>query len=113
MKKFKKLVIGGIETRIFNLILITVIVMIAAFLVVAIYQYNTLASLTAETGEKQKAKSLETTSGTMDTVARVSIDRLTGVSEGYTSRLKSRLFKKLAGKEGNAKDFEHWIMAIK
>jgi hypothetical protein len=43
----------------------------------------------------------------------VSIDRLTGVSEGYTSRLKSRLFKKLAGKEGNAKDFEHWIMAIK
>ena len=43
----------------------------------------------------------------------VSIDRLTGVSEGYTSRLKSRLYKKLTGKEGNAKDFERWIMAIK
>ena len=43
----------------------------------------------------------------------VSIDRLTGVSEGYTSRLKSRIFKKLTGKNGNAKDFEHWIMAIK
>jgi DNA-binding CsgD family transcriptional regulator len=43
----------------------------------------------------------------------VSIDRLTGVSEGYTSRLKSRIYKKLTGKEGNAKDFEHWIMAIK
>jgi len=43
----------------------------------------------------------------------VSIDRLTGVSEGYTSRLKSRLYKKLTGKEGNAKDFERWVMAIK
>lgn len=43
----------------------------------------------------------------------VSIDRLTGVSEGYTSRLKSRLFKKLTGNDGNAKDFEHWIMAVR
>ena len=42
-----------------------------------------------------------------------SIDRLTGVSDGYTSRLKSRLYKKLTGENGNAKDFEHWIMAIK
>ena len=43
----------------------------------------------------------------------VSIDRLTGVSEGYTSRLKSRLYKKLTGKDGNAKEFERWIMAIR
>ena len=43
----------------------------------------------------------------------VCIDRLTGVSEGYTSRLKSRLYKKLTGDEGNAKDFEHWIVTIK
>ncbi len=43
----------------------------------------------------------------------VSIDRLTGVSEGYTSKLKSRLYKKLTGEDGNAKDFEHRIMAIR
>jgi hypothetical protein len=43
----------------------------------------------------------------------VCIDRLTGVSEGYTSRLKSRLYKKLTGDEGNAKDFERWIVTIK
>jgi type II secretory pathway pseudopilin PulG len=43
----------------------------------------------------------------------VSIDRLTGVSEGYTSKLKNRLYKKLTGEDGNAKDFEHWIMTIK
>lgn len=42
-----------------------------------------------------------------------SIDRLTGVSEGYSSKLKSRLYKKLTGQEGSAKDFEHWIMSIK
>jgi len=43
----------------------------------------------------------------------VNIDRLTGVSEGYTSRLKSRIYKKLTGTDGNAKEFEHWIKAIK
>ncbi|MBQ8487888.1 MAG: hypothetical protein IJ533_09610, partial [Prevotella sp.] len=42
-----------------------------------------------------------------------SADRITGVSEGYTSRLKSRLYKKLTGKDGSAKDFEHWIAAIR
>ena len=42
-----------------------------------------------------------------------SIDRLTDVSEGYTSRLKSRIYKKLTGSTGNAKDFEHWIHNIK
>jgi len=43
----------------------------------------------------------------------VSIDRLTGVSEGYTSRLKGRIYKKLTGKDGTPKEFEHWILAIK
>ena len=43
----------------------------------------------------------------------VSIDRLTGVSEGYTSKLKNRLYKKLTGEDGTAKDFEHWIMTIR
>jgi hypothetical protein len=43
----------------------------------------------------------------------VSIDRLTAVSEGYTSRLKGRIYKKLTGKDGTPKEFEHWILAIK
>ena len=43
----------------------------------------------------------------------VSIDRLTGFSEGYTSKLKGRLYKKLTGDDGTAKEFENWIMAIK
>ena len=43
----------------------------------------------------------------------VSIDRLTGVSEGYTSKLKTRLYKKLTGEEGSAKDFERWMMAVR
>ena len=42
-----------------------------------------------------------------------SIDRLTVLSEGYSSKLKSRLYKKLTGHEGTAKDFERWIMSIK
>jgi tetratricopeptide (TPR) repeat protein len=41
------------------------------------------------------------------------VDRLNGVSEGYTSTLKSRIFKKVTGQSGTAKDFERWIAAIK
>ena len=77
MKKFKNLVIGGIETKIFNLILITVIILSLAFLGVNLYQGNMLNALTAETSAKQQ----ETTSGiiseTMSTVTRKSMERTT------------------------------------
>ena len=77
MRKFKNLVIGGIESKIFNLILITVILLTAAFAVITVSQSRMLSSLTAETSLRQQ----ETTSGiiseTMSTVTQKSMDRTT------------------------------------
>ena len=54
MKKFKNLVIGGIENKIFNLILVTGILITAAFILVTAHQYRELSSLVAETNKRQQ-----------------------------------------------------------
>ena len=77
MKKYKNLVIGGIETKVLNLILVTVILMIGAFVAVAVFQNNSLTALTAETGSRQKTEMVNLASGTMDEIAKLSIDRQT------------------------------------
>ncbi len=54
MKKFKHLVIGGIQTKVFNLVLITILLMMAAYTAVIIYQSNHLTDLVKSTSEEQK-----------------------------------------------------------
>ena len=77
MKKLWKLVIGGIETKIMNLILLTVILLTGTFAVVTLNQSRMLSSLTAQTSVRQQ----ETTSGiiseTMHMVATKSMERIT------------------------------------
>ncbi len=77
MRKLWNLVIGGIETKIFNLILITVIVLMAAFAGITVYQGNMLNSLTAETGMKQNEATSAIISETMSSVTRTSLSRAT------------------------------------
>ena len=48
MKKVRGLVIGGIETRIFNLVIITVIVLTVAFVGLNAYQADLSAKSTGE-----------------------------------------------------------------
>ena len=54
MKKFKNLVIGGIETKVFNLILISILLVTVAGLLITNYQNGVLADLTAETSTRQR-----------------------------------------------------------
>ena len=54
MKKFKNLVIGGIETKVFNLILISILLVTVAGILITNYQNGVLADLTAETGTRQR-----------------------------------------------------------
>ena len=51
MKRFRKLVIGGIETKIFNLILITVVLLTVAFMAVSVYHGNMLSDLAVQSIE--------------------------------------------------------------
>ena len=54
MKKIKNIVIGGIQQKIFNLVLVTTLLMMAAYTTVIIYQSGRLHSLVEETNELQK-----------------------------------------------------------
>ncbi|MBQ2583111.1 MAG: SpoIIE family protein phosphatase [Erysipelotrichaceae bacterium] len=82
MKKYKNLVIGGIENKLFNLILITSIVLSLAFIGMTLYQSNVLKDLTATTSEQQKESITGITTHVMDEVVRDSMDRTTAL-EAY------------------------------
>ena len=75
MKRFRNLVIGGIENKLFNLILLTLIAITAAFIAVSAYQANMLSKLAQESAEKQQVSIEETTSMIMDQVVVKSLER--------------------------------------
>ena len=82
MKKIKNLVIGGIQNKVFNLILITVILMIGVFTGVAIYQFRTFNRIFEETHQRQKTAVLTISSDTMDAVIDSSLSNTTDM-EAY------------------------------
>ena len=49
MKKVRNLVIGGIQQKVFNLVLITILLMMAAYAVVIIYHSMRLSTIVGET----------------------------------------------------------------
>lgn len=75
MKKIKNFVIGGIQSKVFNLILYTVLLITAAFLAVAIYQNITLTKLVAESGQRQQESISEISGQVMDAVVEQSLER--------------------------------------
>ena len=68
MKKVRNIVIGGIQQKVFNLVLITVLLMMAAYTAVVIYQSGSLNRLLEETNEQQRQSISAISRGTMDSV---------------------------------------------
>ena len=77
MKKFKNLVIGGIENKVFNLILATVIVLTLAYQGAYLYQNRMLTDLSNETNEKQQEALTGITENLMSDVVNNSMSRTT------------------------------------
>lgn len=77
MKKFKNLVIGGIENKVFNLILATVIVLTLAYQGAYLYQNRMLTDLSNETNEKQQEALTGITGKLMSDVVNNSMSRTT------------------------------------
>ena len=96
MKKFKNLVIGGIESKVLNLILITVIVITAAFVGATVYHSRLLTTLSTENNEKQEQALTEITSGVMTQVVDRSLDTTTQLN----ARLTDEMFHNLAVRVG-------------
>ena len=92
MKKFKNLVIGGIQQKVFNLVLVTILLLIAAYTAVIVYQSSSLKKLTAETNLRQKEAIAEISETTMDAVGA---DSLTSKAE-MAAMLADDLFVRLS-----------------
>ena len=87
MKKVRNLVIGGIENKVFNLILATVFLTAAAFMAGYLYQSSMLANLSAETSSRQLESITEITGSVMDSVVEQSMDQLTEKEAEITDEL--------------------------
>ena len=75
MRRFKNLVIGGIQSKVFNLILYTILLLTIAFAAVYMYQSNMLAQLAAESGQQQQEAISGITGQVMDAVVQQSLER--------------------------------------
>ena len=77
MKKVRNIVIGGIQQKVFNLVLVTVLLMMAAYTAVVIYQSGSLNRLLEETNEQQRQSISAISRGTMDSVLDASFTEST------------------------------------
>ncbi|MBR4711040.1 MAG: SpoIIE family protein phosphatase [Clostridia bacterium] len=104
MKKFRRLVIGGIETKVINMILLAVILLAALFIAVAVYQSNSLSSLSAETAALQQKTIGETTRGIMDQIVSSNLERTAALEAAVADEMFSsaetrvKLLAEYAGK---------------
>jgi len=87
VKKYWKLVIGGIETKVVNLILMTVILLSVAFVIISTNQSGMLASLTSETSKRQQEATSGIISETMSTVMRKSMERDTAMEAQFVDKM--------------------------
>ena len=68
MKKFKIITFGGIQQKIFNLVLIMLVLVMAAYSVMIVYQMKNLTGLVTETNDAQKGAITAISQETMDAV---------------------------------------------
>ena len=77
MKKYKYITFGGIQQKIFNLVLIMLVLVMAAYTATIVYQMHNLTSLVSDTGEKQKGAITAIADQTMDAVIAGSLSTQT------------------------------------
>ena len=87
MKRFKKLVIGGIESKVVALILISMLLVAAVFLASMLTQSGMLSHLTQETNERQLSAMTGTTAAVIDRVIVNNMDRITEMEARETDEI--------------------------
>ena len=70
MRKIFGISVGGIQQKIFNLVLFTMIIVAAIFVAVSTYQYNEITGILAETSEKQLESIDKISSTAMESIVR-------------------------------------------
>ena len=87
MKKFKRLVIGGIESKILALVLISMLLVATVYSVSMVAQDDVLSHLSQETNERQLASMTGTTTEVIDSVIVQNMDRITELEASLTDEL--------------------------
>ena len=87
MRKFKNLVIGGIESKVLALVLISMLLVAAVFVASMLTQNNLLTNLTQETSQRQLASMTGTTADVIHKVIVTSMDRQTELEATVTDEL--------------------------
>ena len=92
MKKIRNIVLGGIQQKVFNLVLITILLVVAAYTAVILYQAGYINTLVTDTNNQQKQSIIATSRETMDAVIQNSL----GTDTKMEAMIADNLFKNLA-----------------
>ena len=106
MKKIRNIVLGGIQQKIFNLVLITIILVVAAYTAVIFYQAGYINTLVTDTNNQQKQSIIATSRETMDAVIQNSL----GTDTQMEAMIADNLFKNLAGAVSMLGDYAEKIL---
>ena len=101
MKQFGKFTLGGIQQKIFNLMLIMLILVMTVYSVVIVHQMNTISGIVSETNEKQTAAITEISENTMKSV----LDRSLGSSAQLQAEIAGNMFADTANLVGSLGDY--------
>ena len=107
MKKFKNFVLGGIQQKIFNLVLVFLLLTMAAYTVVILHQTNALNELVTETNEQQKQSIVAISQETMDAVISQSQSQTTQME----AMLADNMFRNLASAVTMMEDYAEKLFA--
>ncbi len=94
MKKVWGFVLGGIENKIFNLVLITTVLIMGAFMAATLLQTNSLNQLVAETNQRQQESIKKVSSETINSIINGNMTTMTEM-EAY---MADDLFKDVKAK---------------
>ena len=91
MRKVRNIVIGGIQQKVFNLVLVTILLLVTAYTAVIMFQSRHLETISAEANKKQKEAIAVVSEQTMDAVVENSLTTQTTLSAALADDLFQRL----------------------
>ena len=83
MRKIRNITLGGIQQKVFNLVLIMIVLVMAVYSVVIYYQMNHIGGIVTKTGEQQKAA--------IAAISRETMDRVIAGSLGTGTRMQAQI----------------------
>ena len=83
MRKFFGILIGGIQQKIFNLVLVAMILITGIFMAISVHQYNQITDILGETSEKQL--------NSIDTISSSAMESMVRDTLQTTARLEAEI----------------------